>query len=293
LCVDEVYDGPYCIFYAVDPVTEKRVAFQISREGTEDESRRFFVHLRDMGLSVQGITTDGSALYPKVIAEVFPQAQHQVCYFHMLKEINLLVLRALASYRKSLPLPPKKKRGRPRKGEHRKLSPEEILRSNIFKNRYLWVQRALSSSEWGRLQRICRGHPLLRALREMIELIYNLFDRRCRTETALKKLDRLRRKKVFSEFPQLLPLWKKLRGKNLEKALTFLNNDLLEATSNAVERANRSHRKWQKTVYRVRALHMIEGRIKLEMILEMERDRRNSLSCAPRDGSNATIGQAA
>ena len=39
---------------------------------------------------------------------------------------------------------------------------------------------------------------------------------------------------------------------NVEKALTFLDDRLLGATSNAVERANRRYRKMQKTVYRVR-----------------------------------------
>jgi hypothetical protein len=30
LCVDEVHDGPYCTFYAVDAILQKRIAFQIS-----------------------------------------------------------------------------------------------------------------------------------------------------------------------------------------------------------------------------------------------------------------------
>ena len=274
MCVDEVYDGPYCIYYAVDPVTQKRVAFQISQEANEDETRRFFVYLKNMGLLVKGITTDGSPLYPKVIAEIYPGAKHQVCYFHILKEINLLVLRALAKFRKSLPVPARGKRGRPKKGEERKKTKMEILRQEVWENRYLWVQHHLTAGERQRLNKICRGKPLLRSLRELVDLIYNLFDKRCRTQTALKKLESLRNKKLFREFPQLIGIWKKLRSKNLEKALTFLNDDLLEGTSNAVERANRSHRKFQKTVYRIRAEHMLEGRIKYEMLLDIKRKRK-------------------
>ena len=269
--MDEVYDGPYCIYYAVDPATQKRVAFQVSDEGTEEETRRFFVYLRQIGLGVKGVTTDGSPLYPKVIAEVFPGAKHQVCRFHILKEINLAVLRALAGFRKSLPKPSARKRGRPKKGERRKATPAEILHRQVWENRYLWVHKELTASQHRRLKRICRRQPLLRALRELVDLVYNLFDRRCRMETALEKLEAIRRRKVFREFPQLLPIWKKLRSKNLEKALLFLNDEFLEGTSNAVERANRGYRKIQKTVYRVRARHMIEGRIKLDMLLEKER----------------------
>jgi transposase-like protein len=262
----------------VDPATQKRVAFQISEEGTEEETRRFFVYLREMGLSVKGVTTDGSPLYPKVIAEVFPGAKHQVCRFHILKEINLLVLRALAGFRKALPKPPRRKRGRPRKGEEVKPTSAEILKRKVWENRYLWVRHHLTESEHARLQEICHRQPLLRALRELVDLVYNLFDRRCHMETALGKLEVLRKLKVFREFPQLLPIWKKLRSKNLEKALLFLNDEFLEGTSNAVERANRAYRKIQKTVYRVRARHMIEGRIKLDMLLEKDRrDRQEAL----------------
>jgi hypothetical protein len=47
----------------------------------------------------------------------------------------------------------------------------------------------------------------------------------------------------------------------LEQALTLLDDTLLPATSNAVERGNRRHRKRQKSVYRVRSKVCLEGRI--------------------------------
>ena len=80
--------------------------------------------------------------------------------------------------------------------------------------------------------------------------IYALFDRRCRTQTALDKLRKLRQwgKRVKWIGDTL----KKVFSPTLEKALTFLDDKLLPATSNAVERGNRRHRKMQKSVYRVR-----------------------------------------
>jgi hypothetical protein len=54
------------------------------------------------------------------------------------------------------------------------------------------VRRHLTSSEQRTLRRITRGLPRLRALRRIVEEIHRLFDRRCRTETALAKLARLR-----------------------------------------------------------------------------------------------------
>ena len=80
--------------------------------------------------------------------------------------------------------------------------------------------------------------------------IYRLFDRRCRTDTALAKLARLRRRVV--RFKQVGKTLQKLFSPNLEQALTFLDDKCLPPTSNAVGRGNRRYRKMQKTVYSVR-----------------------------------------
>jgi len=56
---------------------------------------------------------------------------------------------------------------------------------------------------------------------------------------------------------------------NLEKALTFLDDRWLGATSNAVERGSRRYRKMQKTVYRVRTADHIANRLALDLFREM------------------------
>jgi len=72
----------------------------------------------------------------------------------------------------------------------------------------------------------------LRNLRSIMDQVYRLFDRRCRTETALEKLAKLRcRVRRFKTLGQTL---KKLFTPNIEKALTFLDDSLLPSTSNAV-----------------------------------------------------------
>jgi hypothetical protein len=60
----------------------------------------------------------------------------------------------------------------------------------------------------------------------------------------------------------------------LEKALTFLDDSLLPATSNAVERGNRRHRKMQKTVYRVRTWPHISQRIAMDMLRDAQAQGR-------------------
>jgi hypothetical protein len=66
----------------------------------------------------------------------------------------------------------------------------------------------------------------------------------------------------------------KLNSPNLEKALTFLDDDLLAATSNAVERGNRRHRKMQKAVYRVRTQQTLQARLALDLQRESQADDR-------------------
>ena len=92
--------------------------------------------------------------------------------------------------------------------------------------------------------------------------VYRLFDRRCRMATALAKLAALRAR--LRRSGRLRAVLKKLLSPGLEKALVFLDERLMGATSNAVERGNRRYRKMQKTVYRVRTKRAIEGRLALD-----------------------------
>jgi hypothetical protein len=102
--------------------------------------------------------------------------------------------------------------------------------------------------------------------------VYRLFDRRCRTQTALKKLQKLRRRvRRFKKVGQAL---NKLKNPNLEKALEFLDDKLLGATSNAVERANRRFRKAQNSIYSVRTKEHLEQRLALDMHREQRASKR-------------------
>jgi hypothetical protein len=99
-----------------------------------------------------------------------------------------------------------------------------------------------------------------------------LFDRRCRTQTALAKLAKLQRR--VQRFPALGATLKKLLAPTWDKALTFLDDTLLPSTSHAVERGNRRYRKMQKQVYRVRPQGQIRARLALDMWREAQAEGR-------------------
>ena len=142
----------------------------------------------------------------------------------------------------------------------------------LFAARYLFVQRHLNKTERKTLWRVSCGLPQLRALWTVMEQVYALFDRRCRTQTALAKLAKLRRH--VQRFTTLGDTLKKLFAPTLEKALTFLDDTLLPSTSNAVERGNRRYRKMQHNVYRVRTHAQIRARLALDMWREAQAEGR-------------------
>jgi hypothetical protein len=279
IAADERYDGPYGILSIVDNRRFQRLVYEVlDHDPTTDDIPRFFERFQEAlqvrGLSLQGITTDGSALYPEPIREVFGAGvKHQVCEFHVLQEITKAVLKAVARTRKQLHAQKSKTgRGRPSskkaRAAARKNQRLQQKVKDLFDPRHLFVQRTLTDKEKRILPRITRGFPSLRGLRSLLDQVYRLFDRRCRTETALEKLGRLRAR--VCRFRSLHEALRKLFSPNVEKALTFLDDSLLPATSNAVERGNRRHRKMQKTVYRVRTGPTIRRRIALDMQRDLQ-----------------------
>src|SRR4051794_32979162 len=281
LAIDEVYDGPFCILSIVDNRRYNRLAFRVlDHDPTEDDVRDFLKEFKGQldrrGLEVKGVTTDGSALYPKVLKELWPDARHQICRFHVIKEITKAILHALAVLRKDLgALIPKLPRGRPTKEQEplaRTVKRQKQRVADLFENRYLFVRHHLSKAQRQQLQRLTRGLPQLRRLRAIMDEVYRLFDRRCKTQTAVQKLAKLRRR--VRRFKALGQALKKLSSPNLEKALEFLDDKLLGSTSNAVERGNRRFRKAQKSIYSVRTKCHLEERIALDMHREQRAPQR-------------------
>jgi hypothetical protein len=256
----------------VDNRRYNRLAFHVlERDPTQDDVLAFLSEFKGQldrrGLSVLGITTDGSSLYPKVLKGLWPEARHQLCKFHVIKEITQAVLHALAKLRKGMAAQiPKQPRGRPSKeqqGQAWLIAQQKRRVAALFEHRYLFVRRHLSPAQQKQLRELTYGRPELRTLRRIMDEVYRLFDRRCKTQTALKKLQKLRRR--VRRFKKLGKSLDKLKSPNLGRALEFLDDKLRGATSNAVERANRRFRKAQKSIYCARTKEHLEQRLALDM----------------------------
>jgi len=271
IAVDEVYDGPFCILSVVDNGESKRLTFRVlDHAPTAADILELFQSfqqiLKRRELILYGITTDGSSLYTEPVRAVFPGISHQICEFHVKKEINKAILKAVAQVCRAFD---KTKVKRSRRG--RPATPEEkaTVRRNeridakigaLFEHRYLFVQKTLTKKERETLHEITKGLPELRQLREIVDETYRLYDRRCCRATALKKLrDRVKR---FKRLSKVLLKWE---SPTMDRSLVFLDDKNLPSTSNAVERSNRRFRKMQKTVYRVRTYGHVRNRTALDM----------------------------
>src|SRR5437773_8852729 len=76
VAADALYDGPFCILSAVDNRCYKRILYDVLDHDPEhDDIRAFLGRLKTAltarNLTLVCITTDGSALYPEPLVEVF------------------------------------------------------------------------------------------------------------------------------------------------------------------------------------------------------------------------------
>ena len=107
IAADELYDGPFCVLSIVDNHTFRRLIYEVlDHDPDHADIERFFrtfqAAIQRRGLVLRGITTDGSNLYPEPISKVFGDVSHQLCEFHVIKELTKAVLHAGAKVRREL-----------------------------------------------------------------------------------------------------------------------------------------------------------------------------------------------
>ena len=68
LCIDEIHLGRMTLLLATDPLRNFPVAFALVSRNDQDHMRRFLCQLAEHGLAPRVVVTDGSNLYPAVLA---------------------------------------------------------------------------------------------------------------------------------------------------------------------------------------------------------------------------------
>src|SRR5438034_6129335 len=101
LCVDELHLGAYTLLLATDPLADLPVGFAVVGSNDQDHMGRFLRNLARWGLRPAVVVSDGSNLYPELLAKVWPEAKHQLCVFHLLRDLLEKVLAAVRRLRRA------------------------------------------------------------------------------------------------------------------------------------------------------------------------------------------------
>jgi hypothetical protein len=262
LCVDEIHLGHRTLLLATDPINDFPVAFALVRANDQDHMRRFLANLKTWGLTPQVVVTDGSNLYPAVLAELWPTARHQLCVFHVIKDINEHVFDALRRLRKQLAAKTKRRRrrGRPSKAQKRARARAGKTKKEqayfIWKNRHLMVTRPenLNGHDRQRLATMFRYLPSLRTLRRFVLAVYRLFDPKQTPHQARCRRAALVKIPEFLADPDLAQALGMLTPEKFDKMIAYLHSPAGQRvrTNNHVERVNRRLRYFEKVRYKWR-----------------------------------------
>jgi transposase-like protein len=263
LCIDELHLGRFTLLLATDPLSDLPVAFALVAKNDQVHMRRFLRNLKTWGLTPRVVVTDGSNLYPAVLGELWPDADHQLCVFHVIKDINKLILDAVRRLRTAMnrrgKAGRKKKRGR--KGARSKAAARRGMTVKekahfVFKRRHLIVKRRenLTESERDDLTRMLEYLPELSTLRRFADRIYWLFDTPKDTQQAGCRRSAIVRDPSFRAVPELVKAMEQLDEEKFPKLMAYLKNPVWRRvrTNNHVERTNRMVRFLEKVRYKWR-----------------------------------------
>src|SRR3954467_10948909 len=183
LSLDELHLGRMTLLLATDPLQDLPVAFALVSANDSGHMRRFLKNLKAWGLVPEVVVTDGSNLYPEILAELWPDARHQLCVFHVLKELHKHVLDAVRRLRRGLSRRGnrgrKRKPGRRPKGQAKRRGLTNKEKSAfIFKHRWLIVRRRdkMTDQERADLATMLSYLPELKTLRDFVDGLGMLFE---------------------------------------------------------------------------------------------------------------------
>ncbi len=290
LCVDEIHLGHRVVLLASDPVADNPIACAIVSSNDAEHMLRFLRNLRNHGFLPNTVITDRSNLYPKTIAEVWPKANHQLCVFHVMAEINDHVLDAVREVRRSIkPKRIKKGKGRPSKRHQakvRKLKEQRAQADKLFRRRHLIVTKRsnISIEDKPTLEELLSLSPKLGTLRAFVDDLHALFQVRRTKKQAWKIWRRMRRNRTYLQNEHLRKALEVLNKANMEKLLHYLDKDTAlrtkVRTNNHVERCNRVIRYLEKVRYKWRRRRTIIRHILLQFANWLKRKENKALATA-------------
>lgn len=264
LCIDELHLGRFTLLLCTDPIADLVVAFALVSRNDKAHMRRFLANLKSWGLLPRVVVSDGSNLYPGVLAELWRHALHQLCVFHIIKDINDLIVKAVHRLAGAVARRGnsgrKRQAGRPSKTQQAARSnAEPTLKEKagfILKHRFLIVKNTedFDAQKWDTLTQMFAYLPQLTTLWYFACEVGRLFEKEARVQTLWQRRAALLRKEEYTTVPELVEAMQMLESEKFKKAAAFVYSPAAEKvrTNNHVERTNRQFRFSEKLRYKWR-----------------------------------------
>lgn len=280
LCIDEVHDSGRTILFATDPLGDFTVSFKLVENNDQDHMDAFLQALKDRGLDVQVAITDGSPLYKDALQSYWAGVEHQLCVFHVIKDVNKLILDGVRAIKNRIKRQGnkgrKKRRGRPSKPAQQQrqrrggMSKKEQA-TFIWEHQYLIVRKPddLSEQDKDNLALMLQIAPDLTLFRHFNQQFYRLFEKGITKQCARARRTRMVTHPLYQTNAFLAKALKKISKDKFDKMIVFLGWENGQRTNNHVERNNRVFRMMQKTRYKRRKPHTIEKALELELYARM------------------------
>jgi hypothetical protein len=277
LGVDELHLGEYTLLLATDPISDRVIGYSLVWINDQAHMRRFLLTLSYWGFQPKVVVTDGSNLYPAVLAEVWPEAKHQLCVFHVLQDVTAKVLDAVRRLRRGQARRGnsgrKRRRGRPSKAQQqrrqRRGPTNKEKAAFVYKHRFLIVKRPenLDEHDSKQLRQMFAYLPGLRSLRQFCLEVYQLFSTEQVARLARRRRTLLLKKAEYQHIPELEQALGLLDKDKFDKMIAFLDRPVGQQvrTNNHVERTNRKLRFDEKVRYKFRSRRSLDRFLRLRL----------------------------
>jgi transposase len=227
---------------AVDPINDRTILFDLVDSRDSDALKGFLEQLKEMGVDPLVVITDMWKAYHSAILDVFPEADHQLCVFHVIQAMMKHTNKTMLTYRRGLP---------------KETKAQKAVRKELWDGRYLLLKanHKLSDQQCKRLEEMLNAHQdtVIPKAYECKEAILTLF-----RESEDKEDARARRDAILERFggvPELKKVLNVIRGDDFEQMIVYLDYENLDKTNNNAERENRVYQKGEKVRYRARKTH--------------------------------------
>ena len=279
LCLDEVHASGRTILFATDPLGAFTVSFKVVDNNDQSHMDMFLQALKARGLQAEVVITDGSPLYKDSLQHYWAEVEHQLWVFHVIKEVNKLILDGVRAIKNRLKRQGnkgrKKRRGRPSKNAQKQRQRQGLSKKEqatfIGEHQYLIVRKPANLTEQDKqdLALMVTIAPDLKLLRQFNQQFYRRFERGITKQCARSRRTRLVNNPLYQANAFLAKALKKISKDKFDKMIVFLGWEDGQRTHNHVERTNRVFRMMQKTRYKRRKPHTLEKALELELYARM------------------------